>query len=99
MSTFTTTPSPNVRSSRLGLRATAEQEAVLRRASEIAQKSLTDFILESACSAAENTLLDQRLFLVSGHQYQQLLDMLEQAPNPNPGLSNLFKRQSPWKAP
>ena len=55
--------SPAARSARLGLRATPEQEAVLRRAAEVAQKSLTDFILDSACLAAEQTLLDQRLFM------------------------------------
>ncbi len=37
------------RSARLGLRATLEQEVVLRRAAEVAHKSLTDFILDSAC--------------------------------------------------
>ena len=47
------------RSARLGLRATPEQEAILRRAADIAHKSVTDFILDSACHAAEQTLLDQ----------------------------------------
>lgn len=37
-----------------------EQEAVLRRAADVAHKSLTDFILDSACQAAAQTLLDQR---------------------------------------
>ncbi len=61
-----------------GPRATHEQEVVLRRAAEVAHKSLTDFILDSACLAAEQTLLDQRLFKVSGAQYQALMDLLEQ---------------------
>ena len=61
--------SPTSRSARLGLRATPEQEVVLRRAAEVAHKSLTDFILDSACLAAEQTLLDQRLFMVSGSAY------------------------------
>ena len=52
--------SSNVRSARLGLRASREQEVVLRRAAKVALKSLTDFILDSACLAAEQTLLDQR---------------------------------------
>ena len=54
-----------IRFSRRWLRATAEQEQVLRRAAEVARKSLTDFIMESAWRAAEQTLLDQRLFLIS----------------------------------
>jgi hypothetical protein len=35
------------RSVRLGLRATPEQETVLRRAAVVAHKSLTDFILDA----------------------------------------------------
>lgn len=90
--------SPASRSARLGLRATPEQEAVLRRAAEVAHKSLTDFILDSACLAAEQTLLDQRLFMVSGQQYQDLLDLLEQPEQPNEGLRDLFSRRAPWDA-
>ena len=68
---------PPARSARLGLRATPEQEAVLRRAAEVSHKSLTDFILDSACLAAEQALLDQRLFMVSGSQAQALIDLLD----------------------
>lgn len=90
--------SPAARSARLGLRATREQEVVLRRAAEVAHKSLTDFILDSACLAAEQTLLDQRLFMVSGSQYQALMDLLEQPEQPNEGLRDLFSRKAPWDA-
>lgn len=96
------TSTPSGRTARLELRATQEQEAVLRRAAEVAHKSLTDFILDSACLAAEQTLLDQRLFLVSGQQVQALIDLLEQPLRPeqpeNAGLSDLFSRQPPWAA-
>ena len=84
------------RSARLGLRATPEQETVLRRAAEVAHKSLTDFILDAACQAAEQTLLDQRLFMVSGNQYQALLDMLDRPESDNAGLAELFSRRPVW---
>ncbi len=87
---------PTARSARLGLRATPEQEAVLRRAAEAAHKSLTDFILDSACLAAEQTLLDQRLFMVTGKQYQALMELLEQPEQSNAGLRDLFARKAPW---
>lgn len=90
--------SPAARSARLGLRATPEQEAVLRRAAEVAHKSLTDFILDSACLAAEQTLLDQRLFVVSGSQCQALMELLERPAQPNEGLRDLFSRKAPWDA-
>lgn len=84
------------RSARLGLRATPEQEAVLRRAADVAHKSLTDFVLDSACQAAEQTLLDQRLFMVPQSQYQALMDLLAQPEQVNDGLRDLFSRQAPW---
>lgn len=84
-------------SARLGLRATLEQEAVLRLAAEISRKSLTDFILDSGCQAAETALLDQRLFRVSGEQAQRLTDLLDRPESENPGLSDLFKRSVPWE--
>jgi uncharacterized protein (DUF1778 family) len=87
------------RTARLGLRATPDQEAVLRRAAEVSHKSLTDFILDSACLAAEQTLLDQRLFMISGSQAQALLDLLDRPEQTNEGLQDLLARQAPWDAP
>jgi uncharacterized protein (DUF1778 family) len=89
---------PSPRSARLGLRATPQQELVLRRAADVACKSLTDFILDSACLAAEQTLIDQRLFMVSGQQYSALMNLLDQPEQSNPGLRDLFSRQAPWDA-
>lgn len=81
------------RTARLGLRTTPEQETVLRRAAAVAHKSLTDFILDAAYQAAEQTLLDQRLFIVSGNQYQALLEMLDRPESDNPGLADLLSRR------
>ena len=50
---------PSPRSSRLGIRATPEQEAILKRAAEARHKTLTEFILDSACSAAGLAPKDQ----------------------------------------
>ena len=84
------------RSARLGLRATPRQEAVLRRAAEMSNKSMTEFILDSAYQAAEQALLDQRLFLVTGSQSQALLSLLDRPARDNPGLKELFSRRAPW---
>lgn len=91
-----TPPSP--RSARLALQATPEQEALLRRAADLAQKSLTDFILDSACRAAGQTLLDQRLFMVDDNQYRAFVDLLDQPEQPNDGLRDLFLREPLWKS-
>jgi len=44
---------------------------------QVAHKSLTDSILDSTRLAAEQTLLEQRPFMVSGSQYQPLMDLLD----------------------
>jgi uncharacterized protein (DUF1778 family) len=89
---------PPARSARLALSATPEQEALLRRAAEADHKTLTNFILDSACLAAEQTLLDQRLFMVSGTQAQALMDLLERPEQANDGLRDLFALSAPWDA-
>jgi uncharacterized protein (DUF1778 family) len=87
---------PSSRSARLGIRATPEQEAILKRAADARHKSLTEFILDSACSAAEQTLLDQRLFVVPGGQYESLMELLDRPAKANPGLKRLFSKKAPW---
>jgi len=84
------------RTARLGLRATPQQEAVLRRAAEVSHKSMTDFILDSAFQAAEQTLLDQRLFTLTGNQAEALLDLFDRPEQDNAGLRDLFSRSAPW---
>lgn len=80
------------RSIRIGLRATPRQAAVLRLTAEVSNKSVADFILDSAYQAAEQTLLDQRLFLVNGTQSQALSALLDDRRRDNPGLKELFSR-------
>ena len=84
------------KSSRIGLRATPEQEAVLRLAAEISRKSVTEFVIDSACQAAEQALLDQRIFMVSGKKYQEFLGLLDSPPEPNTGLEDLLSKPAPW---
>ena len=84
------------KSSRFGLRATPEQEIILRQAADLCHKTLTEFIMESAYHAAEQTLLDQRLFTVSGSRYQNLLNLLDRPAKDNSGLRDLFSKPAPW---
>lgn len=96
MPTTQTASNRTPKTSRFGLRATPEQEALLRRAAAACHKSLTEFIMDSAYAAATNTLLDQRVFMVSGDRYQTLLDLLDRPAKDNAGLRDLFSRSAPW---
>ncbi|HEY6898456.1 MAG TPA: DUF1778 domain-containing protein [Rhodocyclaceae bacterium] len=90
-------PSPDARSSRLGLRAAPGQEALLRRAAQAANKSLTEFILDSACAVAEQTLLDQRYFLVEQAQWQAFNAALDRPAKVKLGLKKLMQHKAPWE--
>jgi uncharacterized protein (DUF1778 family) len=70
---------------------------MLRCAAAATGKSLTDFILGSACEAAKRTPIDQRLFVVSGDQAQSLLDLLNRPAEDNARLRDLFSRPEPWE--
>lgn len=76
-----------------------EQETVLRRAAEVTHKSPTNFILDTAYQAVERALRDQRLIMVSGSQYQAILDVLDRLESDNPGLPDLFSRHPAWANP
>lgn len=80
----------------LSLRTTPQQEAVLRRAAEASHKSITQFILDSALQAAEQTLLDQRVFAMSHKQAHALHELFDRPEQDNPGLKDLFSRPAPW---
>ena len=83
------------RTARLSLPTTPQQEAVLRRAAEASNKSMTDFILDSALQAAEQTLLDQRAFAMSDEQAHALLQLFDRPEQDNPGLKDLLSRPAP----
>lgn len=85
------------RTARFGLRATHQQEVLIRRAAEATRKSVTEFVLNSACVAAENALLDQRLFLADEKTWQAFLDALERPARIKPRLSELMRHHTPWE--
>ena len=85
------------RAARLGLRATARQQELIYRAAEVTNKSVTEFILDSACAAAETALLDQQFFLVEDEQLHQFQKALNEPAKIVPGLKDLFKEDAPWE--
>ncbi len=82
---------------RLGLRATPQQEMLLRAAADYTQQSLTDFILENACLAAEKALLDKKLFLVDAQTGETFLELLDRPAKDNMALNTLLSTPAPWE--
>lgn len=75
---------------RLNIRATEREERLIRTGAKSAGVSITDFILESACTQAEHLLADKKEFVISHGKWQAFLDMLDRPPRVKPELARLF---------
>jgi uncharacterized protein (DUF1778 family) len=81
----------------LNIRAKEAQRALIDTAAEILHKSRTDFILETACQAAESVILDRRMFNLNDEQYAEFVEMLEAPVTSNPTLEKLLARKPQWE--
>lgn len=81
----------------LNIRAKEAQRALIDTAAGILHKTRTDFILEMACQAAENVILDQRMFNLNDVQYAEFIDMLDAPVTANPALDTLLARKPQWE--
>lgn len=84
----------NQRNSRLNLRASATQQQVIRSAAAALDKSVTDFVLESATINAERVLADRRWFLLSEEAWSAFEELLEAPVSNTPKLAALLNELS-----
>jgi len=81
----------------LNIRAKEAQRALIDTAAAILHKSRTDFILDIACQAAENVILDRRMFNLDDQQYAEFIDILDAPVTANPALDTLLARKLQWE--
>jgi uncharacterized protein (DUF1778 family) len=81
----------------LNIRIKPAERGLIDRAAELAGKSRTDFILEATRRAAEDTLLDRTLFVVSPAAHAEFLARLDAPPKPNARLKRSLGTALPWK--
>jgi len=81
----------------LNIRIKPQIRELIDRAAELAGKNRTDFVLEAARRAAEDTLLDRTVFTVSPKAYRQFLARLDAPPKPNKRLLKSMQTPAPWE--
>lgn len=81
---------------RINLRATRRQEALIRRAAEATDHTLTDFILDSAVDQAHQVLADRRWFSATDEQFAEFLRLLDEPLPSTEKFERLFSRPSPF---
>lgn len=72
-----------------------DTRALIDRAAEIRGKNRSEFMIDAAVAAAQDTLLDQTLVLVDRETYDFYLSVLDQPPG-GEGFERLMKTTPPW---
>ena len=88
-------PSRSAKSQQINFRATNRQADVLRRAAAATDRTLTDFVLDSAVDRAETILADRRWFSVTESQWEAFVELLD-APLPSTKFRALKDRPDPF---
>jgi uncharacterized protein (DUF1778 family) len=83
--------SRTLRSEKLDLRLTRKAKTALRAAAAAANRSVSEFVLESALARADETLADRRTFVLNAAQWKAFLTALDAPPRPQPRLERLLK--------
>jgi len=79
------------RSERIDVRATPSMKRLLQEAAQTANKSVSEFLLESALTAAAEALADRRLFVLDKDQWNAFVAALDAPPQPRPRLERLLR--------
>ena len=84
------------RTDNINLRITPAMLGLIDRAALVFGKTRTDFILDTVRKAAEEAVLDQRLFILDDEQWQAFKAALDAPPRDNTALNALLSRKPAW---
>jgi len=84
-------PARTTRSEKLDLRLTPGAKRALQAAAAVAHRSVSEFVLESALSRADEALADRQCFRLNAAQWKAFLAALDVPPRPLPRLERLLK--------
>lgn len=82
------------KATRLNLRASAQQDALIRQAAESVGRSVTEFVLDSACASAEHVLADRNRFVLDDEAWKHFMAALDRPITDRPRLKRLLSEAS-----
>jgi uncharacterized protein (DUF1778 family) len=80
------------RTEKLDVRVSPSAKAKLQAAATASQRSMSDFVMESALARAEETLADRRIFALDAERWTEFLKALDAPPRPLPRLRALLEK-------
>ncbi len=87
-------PERIARTAKLDLRLSPEAKAKLQAAASVAQRSVSQFVLESALVRADETLADRTRFGLDADRWGAFLAALDAPPRDLPRMCRLFQEPS-----
>ena len=84
------------RTEKLDLRLSPEAKLKLRAAADVRSTSVSQFVLDSALTAADEALLEQRRIVLGAKDWEAFLKALDEPPKPNERLKRLFSKPNPF---
>jgi uncharacterized protein (DUF1778 family) len=85
------------RTEKLDLRISRDAKQKLRAAADVREKSVSEFVLDSALIAADEALLDRRRIVLGPEEWERFLRALDEPPKPNDRLKRLFGKPNPFE--
>lgn len=80
----------------VNLRIRSDIRSLIDRAAKAQGKTRSDFMIDAARRAAEESLLDQTLVRVDPKTYDRFLEVLDQPPS-GEGFERLMSAAKPWQ--
>lgn len=90
-------PTRSNRTEKLDLRLTPAAKNTLFAAAAAAERSVSEFVLESALAKAEETLTDRRRFNLSADQWEAFMAALEAPPRELSRITRLFRESGAFE--
>jgi uncharacterized protein (DUF1778 family) len=85
---------PNNRTEKLDLRLSKASKQTLQAAAKASRKTVSEFVLESALSEAEERLADRRIFVLDAKNWDAFITALDAPPRRLTRLKSLFREPS-----
>lgn len=87
-------PQRTIRTEKLDLRLSRDAKRTLQAAAASARKSVSEFVLDTALSAAEERLADRQVFRLDRKRWDAFVAALDAPPRRHPRLERLFGEPS-----
>lgn len=84
-----------IKTRRVNLRVAERDDDLFRRAADVAEESLSEFLVEGGRERAERLLADRTRFVLSEEQWAAFAAALDRPAQTKPELIELFRRPRP----